>query len=128
MLAILLVPCHAANDMPSNTRDAAGDKASAADDIAANSDDDDASDTASNTADDSAEDIATDTDDDAAHQSNNASLAGIATISEARQALKKSILIWCQQTTAGYSNVNIQDFSDSWRDGLALNAIIHAYQ
>ncbi|KAK8861124.1 ERAD pathway [Tritrichomonas musculus] len=43
------------------------------------------------------------------------------------QSSKEALLQWCKETTAGYPNVEIQDFSKSWSSGTALCALVNKF-
>ncbi|KCZ82264.1 hypothetical protein H312_00287 [Anncaliia algerae PRA339] len=53
---------------------------------------------------------------------------GISGMVEENSNAKNALLAWCKAVTSPYSNVSIQNFSTSWKDGLAFNAIIHRFR
>ncbi|XP_026795418.2 smoothelin isoform X2 [Pangasianodon hypophthalmus] len=42
-------------------------------------------------------------------------------------SIKQMLLDWCRAKTRGYDNVDIQNFSSSWSDGMAFCALVHNF-
>lgn len=50
-------------------------------------------------------------------------------MSELQQSnLEKTLLAWCRARTARYAGVDVQNFTSSWADGLAFNALLHRWR
>jgi hypothetical protein len=39
----------------------------------------------------------------------------------------EALLLWCKTHTSGYQNVSVNNFHTSWKDGLALCALVHKF-
>lgn len=42
-------------------------------------------------------------------------------------SIKQVLLEWCRSKTIGYQNIDIQNFSSSWNDGMAFCALVHSF-
>ncbi|XP_072152789.1 dystrophin, isoforms A/C/F/G/H isoform X2 [Bemisia tabaci] len=50
-------------------------------------------------------------------------------MSELQQTnLEKTLLAWCRLNCADYTGVDIRNFTTSWSDGLAFNALLHKFR
>ncbi|VVC94724.1 unnamed protein product [Leptidea sinapis] len=50
-------------------------------------------------------------------------------MSELQQTnLEKTLLSWCRNHTESYAGVNVTNFTTSWSDGLAFNALLHRWR
>nr|CDS27545.1 spectrin beta chain [Hymenolepis microstoma] len=45
-----------------------------------------------------------------------------------RRNSTEALLLWCKAKTQGYPNVEINNFTNSWRDGLGFAALIHKHR
>lgn len=45
-----------------------------------------------------------------------------------QSSLEKTLLAWCQHSTKNYPGVEVRNFTTSWSDGLAFNAILHRWR
>ncbi|KAJ8654033.1 hypothetical protein O0I10_010244 [Lichtheimia ornata] len=52
----------------------------------------------------------------------------IADINQDGKNAKEGLLLWCQRKTSPYKEVQVKDFTGSWKDGLAFCALIHRHR
>ncbi|XP_063538770.1 uncharacterized protein LOC134748000 [Cydia strobilella] len=43
-------------------------------------------------------------------------------------SLERTLLAWCRAHTQGYEGVDVTNFTSSWADGMALNALLHRWR
>jgi len=51
----------------------------------------------------------------------------IAVITHQDKSSEEGLLLWCKNVTEGYAGVNIENFKQSFKDGLAFLALVHRY-
>jgi len=51
----------------------------------------------------------------------------IATIKVQDKSSEEGLLLWCKQKTAGYRDVEVENFKNSFKDGMAFGALCDAY-